>query len=151
YTDTSNNPLIPPTPSVNYTYNQNYNRIETMTDGTGLTIYHYYDITSPPALGAGRLQSIDGPLSNDTISYTYDELGRMHDQSINGGANTETVEYDTADRLWTTDNVLGHFERMYYGGTPRLNILTYPNGQTATYSYFGNDHDRRLQTIENKF
>ena len=27
-------------------------------------------------LGAGQLASVDGPLTNDTIAYNYDALGR---------------------------------------------------------------------------
>ena len=147
YTDSSGNPLDPPTPSVGYTYDPNYNRVATMTDGTGLTTYAYYPVNSSPALGAGKLESIDGPLANDTITFTYDELGRTLSQSIDGVA--ETAAYDSLGRLTTTRNALGHFERDYDGVTPRLQTLTYPNGQTAHYTYFGNDHDRRLQTLQN--
>ena len=147
YTDSSGNPLDPPTPSVSYTYDPNYNRVATMTDGTGLTTYAYYPVNSSPALGAGKLESIDGPLANDTITFTYDELGRTLSQSIDGVA--ETVAYDSLGRLTTTHNALGHFDRAYDGVTPRLQTLKYPNGQTANYTYFGNNEDRRLQTLEN--
>jgi RHS repeat-associated protein len=147
YTDTSGNPLNPPTPSVNYTYDANYNRLATMTDGTGLTNYAYYPIGSPPALGAGKLQSVDGPLADDTIAFTYDELGRTLGQSINSVA--ETVVYDSLGRLTTTRNALGHFERDYDGVTSRLHTLFYRNGQKTNYSYYGNDRDRRLQTLQN--
>jgi RHS repeat-associated protein len=44
---------------------------------------------------------------------------------------------------------LGHFSRAYVGVTPRLQTLTYPNGQTANYSYFDNSKDRRLETLQN--
>jgi YD repeat-containing protein len=56
------------TPSVSYTYDTNYNRLLTMTDGTGVTTYTYNPITSPPTLGAARLQSADGPMVNDVIA-----------------------------------------------------------------------------------
>jgi hypothetical protein len=42
------------TPSVSYIYDTNYNRLLTMTDGTGLTTYAYNAITSPRSLGAAR-------------------------------------------------------------------------------------------------
>ncbi len=64
------------TPSVSYTYDPVYNRIASMADGTGLTAYGYNPVAAPPALGSARLASVDGPLANDTISYSYDELGR---------------------------------------------------------------------------
>ena len=37
---------------------------------------------------------MDGPLTNDVISYTYDELGRVKQRQINGAANTATTTYD---------------------------------------------------------
>jgi RHS repeat-associated protein len=147
YSDSSGNPLSPATPSVDYTYDPNYNRVATMNDGTGLTTYAYYPVGSSPTLGAGKLESLDGPLANDTITFTYDELGRTLSQSIDGV--DETAAYDSLGRLTSTRNALGHFERDYEGVTPRLHMLTYPNGQTTNYSYYGNDHDRRLQTLQN--
>ncbi|PYI87655.1 MAG: type IV secretion protein Rhs, partial [Verrucomicrobia bacterium] len=43
------------TPDVTYTYDANYNRLRTMTDGTGLTTFAYNPITASPTSGAGRL------------------------------------------------------------------------------------------------
>src|SRR5712691_3404655 len=65
------------TPSVSYAYDTNYNRVITMNDGTGLTTYAYNAVTEPPALGTGSVLSVDGPLDSDTITYNYDELGRL--------------------------------------------------------------------------
>jgi hypothetical protein len=56
-----------------------------MTDGTGTTSYTYHPVG---VLGAGRVKDVDGPLSNDTISYTYDELGRVKTRSLNGTTAT---------------------------------------------------------------
>ncbi len=92
YTDTSGNPLEPPTASVSFTYDPNYDRLTSMSDGTGLTNYSYYAINNIPAPGAGRLQSIDGPLANDTITFGYDQLGRTISQAIPG--MVETADYD---------------------------------------------------------
>ncbi len=148
YTNTSGGQLSPPTASVAYGYDENYNRVrEIRVDNVVQLDYDYYQIDSPPALGAGRLQTIDGPLENDTVAFTYDELGRVLVHSINGV--TETDAYDSLGRLTTTVNPLGSFSRAYYGVTSRLQTLTYPNGQTANYTYFGNDDDRRLQTLQN--
>ncbi len=159
YTDNSGSQLSPPTPTVSYTYDPNYNRVATMTDGTGQTIYTYYPVIAlmtSPTLGVGKLQTIDGPLVSDTISYTYDELGRridrVVDESIFQAVDDvmETVAYDSLGRLTTTDNALGLFERSYDGVSPRLLTLTYPSGQTANYAYFSdNEHDRRLQSLGN--
>ncbi len=51
-----------------------YARVATMVDGTGTTTYAYQAISDA---GAGQVASVDGPMTNDTISYTYDELGRV--------------------------------------------------------------------------
>jgi len=40
-------------------------------------------------LGAGQVASVDGPLTNDTITYAYDELGRVVSRAINGVAMTQ--------------------------------------------------------------
>jgi hypothetical protein len=46
------------------------------------------------------LHTIDGPLANDTIALTYDTLGRSKTRSINGSANTTTVDsYDALGRV----------------------------------------------------
>ncbi len=147
YTNIAGQPLSPPTPSVSFTYDTNYNRVATMVDGTGTTSYSYYQITTTPPLGAGQLQTVDGPLANDVITYGYDELGRITSQSINGVSSS--VAYDSLGRLSTSDNPLGHFGRTYESDvTSRLKTLTSPTGQTANYTYFDNLRDRRLQTLQ---
>jgi hypothetical protein len=108
-------------------------------------------VTPPPALGATRLASVDGPLPNDTITYGYDELGRVTTRTINGAANTVTWVFDSLGRVTSEQNVLGTFAYTYYGTTNRLNTVTYPNNQTSTYSYFGGTNDHRLQTIHHKY
>jgi YD repeat-containing protein len=142
-----------PTPNLNYAYDPYYNRVQSITSsGSGVingTIDHtYYSVTvDPPTLGANRLRTVGGLFPNDTITYTYDELGRPVGQSIDGVSST--MQYDSLGRIDISDNPLGHFSRTYDSVTPRLQTLNYPNGQTASYTYFGNDHDRRLQTLQN--
>jgi RHS repeat-associated protein len=151
YTDTNGQPLVPPTPSVSFTYDSNYNRVLTMTDGSGPTVYGYYPITDPVIPGSGRLASINGPLANDTIVFGYDSVGRINTRSINGGNNSETWVFDSLGRVTTDTNKLGMFTYGYVGVTNRLDTLTYPpNNQTAHYSYFDNLGDKRLQQILNR-
>jgi RHS repeat-associated protein len=137
------------TPSATFAYDANYNRITSMSDGTGVTNYSYYSVqTSPPAGAfANALKDVDGPLLNDTITFTYDSLGRKTGQSVNGVAST--VNYNAAGQVDSSINPLGQFSRTYVPGTSRIQTMTYPNGVSATYSYFGNSADRRLQTIQN--
>jgi len=137
------------TPSVSYTYDTNYNRLLTMTDGTGVTTYTYNPITAPPGLGAARLQTADGPLPNDTISYGYDELGRVANRSINGAANAASVQYDSLGRVQNVTNPIGMFNYAYVNTTGRLDHVDFPNGQKVQYTYFDNLGDQRLQQIKN--
>jgi RHS repeat-associated protein len=151
YTDTSGQPLNPPTPSVSFTPDPNYNRVATMIDGSGQTTYAYKPVTvAPPTLGANQLKSIDGPLSNDLITFSYDELGRVTTRKINGNANSQTWSFDSLGRLSNHTNKLGPFDYTYVDVTNRLDFLTYPNGYIADYNYFDNLEDKRLQQIKNQ-
>jgi RHS repeat-associated protein len=136
------------TPSVSFAYDTNYSRLLSMTDGVGTTAYAYHPITSSPSVGAGQLASVDGPLSNDTISYDYDALGRVLSRAVNGVA--VRAGYDILGRIATLTNVLGTFTNSYVSATARLSAMTYPNGQTTTLSYQSNTNDKRLQTIWHK-
>jgi RHS repeat-associated protein len=137
-----------PTATVSFTYDASYNRRLTMVDGTGTTTYTYYPVTTPATLGASLLASVDGPLTNDTITYTYDELARRTGQSINGAATT--MVYDVLGRVESRVTLIGTFNYDYTGVTPRLSATAYPNGQTTEYDYFGATGDHRLEDIHNK-
>lgn len=134
------------TPSVSFTYDPAYNRMTTMTDGTGITTYAYNAIST--TLGAGRLASIDGPLSNDLIAYTYDSLGRVSSRSING--ITSSVTYDDLGRIVSENNALGNFVYAYVNQTERLSSITLPNGQNTLFDYYDNAGDLQLKRIWNK-
>ena len=139
-----------PTPNVQFTYDPYYNRVTKMEDGTGTTTYEYYPVTAPPTLGAGKLKSVDGPLDDDTIEYSYDELGRVVSRQIGSSANVQTQHFDSLGRLDVLTNPLGAFTYTYEGNTGRPSSLTYPNGQQTTWSYYDNLGDHRLQEIHNK-
>jgi RHS repeat-associated protein len=136
------------TPSVSYTYDSVYPRMATMVDGIGTTSYTY---KAPGTLGAAQLATVDGPLTDDTIGYTYDELGRVVTRAINGAANTVTWAFDALGRVTSETNVLGTFTYGYDGVTSRIASVTYPNNQTSSYSYLSNSQDHRLQTIHHKY
>ena len=150
YTNISGQPLNPPTPSVSFTYDSNYNRVKTMVDGTGTTTYGYNSITFPPALGAGQLSSIDGPLLNDTITFGYDQLGRVTNRSINGTANSAAWVFDSLGRISSATNKLGTFNYGYVNVTNRVSSMTYPDGGSTSYNYFPNVQDKRLKEIKNQ-
>ena len=141
------------TPSVNYTYDATYNRVATIADGTGTTTHTYHPVVaapSPPQLGATQLASIDGPLANDTITYSYDELERVLSRTINAISSSQT--YDTLGRVTTVSNPLGQFGYTYDGVTSRLANITGTNGDQVVemrYTYYDNFGDRRLKTLTN--
>jgi YD repeat-containing protein len=133
------------TPSVGFTYDPNYARVVSMTDGIGTTLYNYYSIAEPPVLGAGRVSSVAGPLPNDVITCAYDELGRRVQTSIDGVVSTRI--YDAASRITGASNALGSFTYAYDGSSLRVVSQSDPNGQTATINYGSSLQDFSLQQI----
>lgn len=151
---------VNPTKNVSFTYAQQYNRLTSMTDGsgttsTGTTTFDYFPIGSTPVLGAGRLKELNGPLSSDLLEFSYDSLGRVTERKING--NATTYGYDSLGRLTQTTNALGAFTYTYVNQTGRLAGASYPNGQTVAYDYYPNvaattgtgNGDQRLKQIAN--
>jgi YD repeat-containing protein len=134
-----------PTPGVSYTYDPVYPRVTAMTDGTGATSYEYHP---PGQRGAGQVASVEGPLPNDTIAYTYDVLGRVATRSINSVPLALT--YDALGRVTREVNALGTFTYGYDGVSGRLASATYPNGQTSACGYRPALEDHRLQTIHHR-
>jgi RHS repeat-associated protein len=132
------------TPDVAFTYDADFRRLKAMLDGIGITTYTYNSIT-PGTLGAGRLSSVDGPLPDDTLTYTYDELGRNTGYAINGVGETRT--FDPLGRLLSAVNPLGTFGYTYAGATSRMDKVTYPNGMTCQYNYHPLTGDFRLKDI----
>ena len=137
-----------PTPGVTWTYDSQYPRVAAMTDGTGVTSYSYHPAGQA---GSGQLASVDGPLTNDVITYDYDVLGRVTTRAINGSANTATWTFDALGRVSAETNLMGTFTYAYDSVTARLASVTYPNGQTSAYTYLGNAGDRRLQRIHHQY
>jgi RHS repeat-associated protein len=135
------------TPSVSFTYDTNYNRLLTMTDGIGVTAYSYCAVTNGQ-LGAGMLASVDGPLANDTITYAYDALGRITNRAINGVG--QTAGYDALGRVTVWTNALGTFSNAYVGATGLIATNFAPFGKQTVFRYLNTAHDQRLQTIWNK-
>lgn len=134
-----------PTPAVVFTYDPNYERVTSITDGVGTAMYSYLPITGSPALGAGRLASVAGPLTNETITFGYDELGRVVHRAVNGVDSARI--YDPAGRIMGVSNVLGSFTYSYDGASERLLSVTLPNGQTESWSYRGPSQDLVPQRI----
>lgn len=137
---------IIPTPSVQFTYDSNYTRMATMEDGNGLTTFAYQSMNANP--GAGQLTAIDGPWANDTITFSYDELGRSVTRAINGVALQRL--FDAAGRITQMTNALGLFSFTWEGGRFRLSSMQYPNNQRTDYAYHPNAQDQRLQRVTHR-
>jgi YD repeat-containing protein len=105
------------TPSVSFTYDPAHQRVATMVDGIGTTSYTYHPAGT---LGTGQVASVDGPLTDDTIAYVYDELGRVVERAVNGAANAVAWQFDTLGRVTRETNPLGTFAYTYDGVTGRL-------------------------------
>jgi RHS repeat-associated protein len=137
------------TPSVSFTYDTNYNRVTTMTDGTGVTTYNYYAVAAGQ-LGAGMLSSVSNSFigGSGVIAYNYDALGRITNRAINGVS--QQVTFDALHRVTMVTNVLGSFTNIYIGGTMLLSTNIYPNGQKTVFSYLAVAHDERLSEIWNQ-
>jgi RHS repeat-associated protein len=139
---------IIPTPGISLTYDPDYHRIVSMTDGTGTTRYSYNPVTATPTLGAGALASVDGPLPNDTITYGYDELGRTIHRAVNGVDSALT--FDAAGRLIGVTNALGAFGYAYDGASRRLASKSFPNGQITERGYGNTLQDLTLQRVTHR-
>ena len=103
--------------------------------------------TTTAAVGAGMLGSVDGPWANDTIAYTYDELGRQIGRTVNATAAVSAT-FDALGRVTGVTNPLGSFTYAYSGVSGRMTSLTTPIGST-TFAYLGATGARRLSEIKN--
>jgi YD repeat-containing protein len=135
------------TSTLSYTYDSIYDRIATLTDGTGTTTFDYYAITDPAMVGAGRLESIDGPAADDTITFVYDELDRLVSRSVDGA--TTGLSFDNMGRVTGTTSELGTSTRAYRGVTKRLSRLKLPNDQQTFFSYLPKEQGNYLYEIKN--
>src|SRR4029450_14076787 len=96
-----------------------------------------------PAVGAGQLASINGPLTNELNTVGYDQLGRVTNRSINGAVNAASWIFDSLGRIGSATNKLGTFSYSYVNVTDRVSSMTYTDGASTVYSYFPNSHAKR--------
>ncbi len=137
---------INPTPNVSFGYDAYFPRPTSMTDGTGTTTYEYFAVG---ALGALKLQQETGPLASSTITYAYDELGRLSTHTVSG-AGVETFAYDAIGRLTGHASDLGSFTLNYLGQTAQVTQRRLASSTLATnWGYLPNSGDRRLASMDN--
>ncbi len=133
-----------PTPNVLFSYEPVLGRLAAMIDGTGTTGFVYNPI-SANTLGAGRLATVNGPLSHSAVQYGYDTSGRVTSVGVNGVA--ETYNYNPYGQLASVTNPLGTFGYQYKGSTGQLSQVNLPNGTTTALSYLSASQSGRLAEI----
>jgi len=127
--------------TIGFTYDS-LNRRTQMTDGVGTTAFGY-DLAS-------QLISADGPWANDTITLSYDALGRLTGRSVNN-AGAATLVYDNYGRRQTATNPLGTFTYNYPDPVSTLlSSITATSGPNISFSYLDAAHDQRLGEIWHK-
>jgi RHS repeat-associated protein len=151
------------TPSISYTYDPNYPRLKTAKNSYGTYTYNYKpyvtDFFGGAQNGIGQIESITNDALPDnsqtsasgTISYLYDELGRVVNRKINGATNDASWTYDAAGRLDSWTNPLGTFDPTYVNptyGSSRVDTITLPLGLSTAYQWEPNTGDFRLKEIK---
>ena len=113
------------TPEIDYEYDA-LNRLVEMRDASGVTQFAY--------TADGRLKTEDGPWSNDTVEWGY-ENGYRKSLTIGGSQNSQNAwqqdyAYDASGRLATIENPVGSFDYAYLPGSAKRQWqeLSYPSG-----------------------
>ncbi len=128
YTDASGGALPVATLEVSYTYDARFGRLETMTDGTGTTTSTYVPIDPLDAVyGDGQLASVGGRVAGDSMTYAYDQLGRLATRTF-AGETTTVSGYDALGRVTGTVNPLGQFVPTYEGLSGRVDFVQHSVG-----------------------
>ena len=123
---------------IGYGYNNN-DRITTVTydfpEDVWMSRYSYDEL--------GRISSVDGPDTSDTVSYTYDPAGNRATMAVNG--ITTSYTYNPVNRLSSVTSPYASASYTYQDG--RLDAISYGNGDTTAYGY---DSYNRLSSLTSK-
>jgi RHS repeat-associated protein len=132
------------TPTVTFAYDPYFQRLASMTDGSGTTNYTYQPIG---ILGALQPLKETGPYTNGTIAYQYDALGRVKTRTVD--TTLESFTYDSLGRPKSHGTPLGNFALGYLGQTNQLASQLLNTGLGTKWTYHTNTNDRRLKDITN--
>jgi RHS repeat-associated protein len=142
------------TPDVTYAYDAWYPRLTSQVDGSGTTTLTYHP-DSTAINGAGRLALVNGPMSDDTLKQTYDELGRLKkleivdDATQTAASYSEEWTFDARSRPTAVQNNLGSTTYSFVGQSNRPATANYPNGMQTLYHYVGATGGFLLGQIKN--
>ncbi len=141
--------------TVNYVYDS-WRRIQTVTQGGGTGVTPGITTIAHDLLG--RITSIDGPWTDDTISYVFNDAARSVTRTSPDGT-TQTTKGDAYGRIASIANALGAFTHVYGGalppaigagiGQPLSDIIHSETnaGFNTAFTYLGTDFNRALDTI----
>lgn len=134
------------TPGVSFSYDSNYRRLTSMSDGVGTTTYTYYPVSS---LGANELETVTSPVAgsstSDTVTYTYDALNRTVGMDVDG--QSQSIAYDAISRVTSESNPLDRFTYGYSDSTRRVTSMTSNSGPALAMSYYGANGDELLEQM----
>lgn len=142
------------TPDVTFAYDAYFPRVTSRVDGAGTTSFAYHDYGTSTN-GAGQIARVDGPLTDDTLEHTYDQLGRLKKLEIVDDAThstaswSEELTFDSRGRVTSAANNLGTTAYAYVGQSARPSTIDAPNGMQTAYDYFGTSGDLLLKQIKN--
>ncbi len=106
----------------------------------------------------GRIKEIDGPWTDDTISWVYNDALRKVTRTTPGSVVTETVT-DSLGRIASVTNTLGLFTHNYTGESSKPDSIIHTNGLANGTPYSGfdtlltwydDDQRQALETITSK-
>ena len=142
------------TADVTYAYDAYFPRVASREDGAGTTTFAYHPYGTN-TLGAGQVSLENGPLADDTLKRTYDELGRLKKLEIVDDATrttasfTEESTFDARARITGVANNLGTSTYGFVGQSGRVSAASYANGMQVQYDYYSATGDFLLKQIKN--
>lgn len=130
------------TAPVSFAYDPEIGRVTSMSDAIGVTRYLY---RSPAEPGGGRLAQTDGPLSDDTLTFEYDLLGRLTQRKLNGTLYSQS--YDSLGRLSASSDALGTASMSYADSSNRIQHVAFSNGMHGDFGYSESLSEPQLTTV----
>lgn len=129
-----------------YTYDS-WRRLSTLVQNSGPYVTSGTHVFGYDLLG--RSTSINGPWTDDTIGYTYNDAARTVTRTSPGDLSQTSVT-DPYGRLASVSNILGTFTNTYSDIGGPLTQITHTGanaGFDTAFTYHGDAFDRALATI----
>ena len=144
----TNPPCYSGLPSIaqSFTYDPNWNKVTTVTDGLGLVARNSYNPTTGTLTRSIADYSANTGHLNATSTFTYNSVGQVLSATDPVGTVTEYT-YDSYGNQKTITRDYGRLNQLTQLGYTALgdaNSVTDPNGNVTASTY---DTDRRLATV----